>query len=174
MQRIIKLARDIRLLALDVDGVLSDGRLYYADDGREFKSFCTQDGVGIKMLQKCGIPVAIITGRLSPVVERRAKELGISELIQGRDDKLTALNELRNKLSLELKNIAYMGDDLPDLSAIRHAGLGMTVPNAPALIKQHADWQSQAAGGSGAVREASELILSAQDKLESVLASFLD
>jgi 3-deoxy-D-manno-octulosonate 8-phosphate phosphatase (KDO 8-P phosphatase) len=174
MQRIIKLARNIQMLVLDVDGVLSDGQLYYADDGSELKAFYTQDGVGIKMLQRCGIDVAIITGRLSPVVERRASELGINELIQGRDDKLAALHELRERLGLELANIAYMGDDLPDLMAIQRAGLGITVPNAPALVREHADWESQASGGRGAVREACELILSAQEKLEEALAPYLD
>ncbi len=166
-------ARQIRLLALDVDGVLSDGRLYYSNSGEESKAFCTADGLGIKMLQAQAIQVAIITGRSSDIVARRARELGIAHLIQGRDDKLQALQELIRALNLDLTQVAYMGDDLPDLPAIQAAALGMTVADGDEFVASHADWRSQRPGGRGAVREACEFILQAQDKLEAVRHGYL-
>lgn len=166
-------ARQIRLLVLDVDGVLSDGQLYYGNSGQEIKSFFTPDGVGIKLLQGGGIPVAIITGRNSDIVTRRAQELGIEQVIQGRHDKLAALREMLASLSLELSDVAYMGDDLPDLAAIKACGLGMTVAGADAFVAAHADWRSQSPGGRGAVREACEFILQAQGKLDKARDQFL-
>ena len=173
MQKAIQLAKNVKLLVLDVDGVLSDGQLYYGNDGNEFKAFSTQDGLGIKLLQKSGVQVAIITGRQSSIVGNRAKELGINELVQGREDKLIALKELAKSLGLETDELAYMGDDLPDLSAIRYAGMGMTVANAHHVVAQHADWQSQMQGGRGAVREACEFILAAQGNLDEAFSPFL-
>jgi 3-deoxy-D-manno-octulosonate 8-phosphate phosphatase (KDO 8-P phosphatase) len=168
-------ARQIRLLVLDVDGVLSDGQLLYGNSGEEIKSFFTPDGVGIKLLQGGDIPVAIITGRNSDIVARRAHELGIEQVIQGRHDKLTALREMLNSLPepLELGEVAYMGDDLPDLAAIKACGLGMTVAGADAFVAAHADWRSQQPGGRGAVREACEFILQAQGKLDRAREQFL-
>lgn len=166
-------AQAINLLILDVDGILSDGKLYFANSGEEIKTFHTQDGLGIKMLQNAGVQVAIITGRVSEIVKNRAESLGIEHIIQGRDDKLTAMNELLNKLQMSPRNTAYMGDDLPDLSAIIQANLGITVPNAHPLVKHHADWESTRNGGVGAVREACELIMAAQNKLESAWKKFL-
>lgn len=130
----------VQLLALDVDGVLSDGRVTYASDGSELKSFNIKDGLGIKLLQRCGVQVAIITGRRSDMVARRARELGIVELMEGRDDKLNALQELCARLGLTLAECAYMGDDLPDLAAIRAAGLGLTVADAVTDVRAAADW----------------------------------
>jgi 3-deoxy-D-manno-octulosonate 8-phosphate phosphatase (KDO 8-P phosphatase) len=173
MSRALEKASQIKLLALDVDGVLSDGRLYYGNSGEESKAFCTADGLGIKMLQAQGIEVAIITGRSSNIVARRARELGISQLIQGRDDKLRALHELIEALDLDLSHVAYMGDDLPDLSAIQAAALGMTVADGDEFVASHADWRSQRAGGHGAVREACEFILQAQDKLKAVRSGYM-
>lgn len=166
-------ARAIRLLVLDVDGVLTDGRLYYSESGHEAKTFHIHDGLGIKLLQRSGIDVAIITGRSSQLLARRAQELGIVHVIQGREDKLTALQELAEPLGIERQEIAYMGDDLPDLSAIRHVGLGMTVCDANPLVRQHARWVAQLPGGAGAVRQAAEFILSAQGKLEALQAAYL-
>ncbi len=117
-------AAAIRLLVLDVDGVMTDGRIYYSSTGEELKAFNIRDGLGIKLLQRAGIEVAIITGRTSPMVERRAGELGISRVVQGREDKQLALRELSGELGIPLEHCAYMGDDLPDLGAIRSAGLG--------------------------------------------------
>ena len=167
-----KAAQKVKLLLLDVDGVLTDGRLYYGNDGEELKAFDIQDGLGIKLLQNAGIKVGIITGRSSVLVERRAKELGIDHLIQGREDKLTALNELLEKITFDLEEIAFVGDDLPDLAIIRRVGLGITPANGNHLIASQALWQTKKSGGNGAVREVAELILSAQLKLESVLASY--
>ena len=158
----------IRLLALDVDGVLTDGAIIYGNDGEELKAFSIKDGLGIKLLQRAGIEVAIITGRESQIVQRRARELGIERIIQGREDKLTALRELAQILELELEQCAYMGDDLPDLGAIIDAGLGMTVADAVRAVADCAQWQSSLAGGAGAVREAAEFILRCRGQLEDI------
>jgi len=160
------------MLVLDVDGVLSDGRLYYGNAGEELKAFNIKDGLGIKLLQRSGVAVAIITGRNSDIVHRRAAELGITDIIQGREDKLTALTELCERNNLAPADCAYMGDDLPDLAAISAAGLGMTVANGAAAVLEAADWCSQARGGDGAVREACEFILAAQGNLDAALAAF--
>ncbi len=166
-------AKKVRLIVLDVDGVLTDGSIYYGQSGDELKVFNIQDGLGIKLLQRAGIEVAIITGRDSAPVTRRAAELGIEQVIQGREDKLVALEELLETSSYTLDEVAYMGDDLPDLAAIRRVGVGMTVANGNLAVVAHACWQSTKPGGSGAVREAAEFILEAQGKLDSVIASYL-
>lgn len=167
-----KRASRVKLLALDVDGVLTDGRIFYGNDGEELKAFNIKDGLGIKLLQRAGVSVAIITGRQSRIVDRRAQELGIEHVIQGREDKKTALLELCSILSLELEDCAYMGDDLPDLSAICAAGLGLTVADGNATVRAAAHWQSQLGGGCGAVREACEFILRARGELETQEAVF--
>ncbi|MFO1347308.1 MAG: HAD hydrolase family protein [Pseudomonadales bacterium] len=166
-------ARAIRLLLLDVDGVLSDGGIVYDSEGRELKRFHIHDGLGIKLLQQHGIHVGIITGRVSPMVERRAKELGIELLIQGREDKAHAMHEAMAQLSLTLDAVAYMGDDLPDLAAITQAGLGIAPANAVNIVRQHADLVTIASGGHGAVREAAELILAAQGQLDTLHARYI-
>ena len=143
-------AKKIKLLLLDVDGVLTDGRLYYGNSGEEMKAFNIQDGLGIKLLQKGGVQVGIITGRISKLLQRRADELGIDPLIQGREDKLTALNELLQNMRIEMDEIAFMGDDLPDLAVIRRVGLGITPANGSSTNAKQADWQTNNAGGQGA------------------------
>ena len=173
MQDILDKAKAIKLLVLDVDGVLSDGRLYFSNSGDEIKAFSTLDGQGIKMLQRSGVEVAIITGRSSELVQRRASNLGITHLIQGREDKLTALNELIATVGVNYPEIAFLGDDLPDLAAIRKVKLGMTVANGHHFVVKHADWQTQARGGEGAVREACELIMRAQGSLRAALEAYL-
>lgn len=165
-------ARGIRLLALDVDGVLTDGRLMYGNDGEELKAFNIKDGLGIKLLQRAGVNVAIITGRRSQIVERRARELGIEHVVQGREDKLEALRELCTTLGLKLQQTAYMGDDLPDLAAIDAAGLGLTVADAAASILHAADWRSSLPGGHGAVREACEALLAARGEWDTLESEF--
>jgi 3-deoxy-D-manno-octulosonate 8-phosphate phosphatase (KDO 8-P phosphatase) len=170
---IIERARQIKLLILDVDGVLTDGKLYFTNSGDEIKAFNSLDGHGIKMLQKSGVTVAIITGRTSEIVQRRADALGIKYLIQGRVDKLAALEELRKQLPFNYQEIAHMGDDYPDLPIIRKAGLGMTVANGHWAVKEHADWHSQHQGGDGAVREACDLIMLAQDTFQTQLDAYL-
>lgn len=172
-QKAIHRAKYVRLLLLDVDGVLTDGRLYYGNNGEELKAFNIQDGLGIKLLQKNGIQVGIITGRTSALLARRAAELGIKLVVQGREDKLVALNEMLEDSEYQMEEIAFLGDDLPDLAVIRRVGLGVAVANARPVIAQHAIWQTSACGGHGAVRELAELLLDAQGKLESTLASYL-
>jgi len=173
MDKVRQAAKKIRLLLLDVDGVLTDGQLYYSEDGYETKAFNIQDGLGIKLLQRNGIEVGIITGRSSKLLARRADELGIELVIQGREDKLAALNELLKIHNYQLDEIAYAGDDLPDLAIIRRAGLGIAVANACHLVAKHADWQTSSSGGQGAVREIAEFILDSQDKLETTLSDYL-
>lgn len=162
----------IRLLALDVDGVLTDGRIYYSNSGDELKAFNIKDGLGIKLLQQAGVTVAIITGRQSEIVTRRARELGIENVVQGREDKHQALLELCRVNGFSIEQCAYMGDDLPDLGAIKAAGLGMTVADASSTVRDAADWCSRYDGGCGAVREACEFILSAKGVWSALAAEF--
>ncbi len=166
-------ARNVKLAVFDVDGVLSDGRLYFTSDGEEIKAFNILDGLGIKLLQNSGVETAIITGRSSPLVEKRARDLGIAHLVQGREDKLTVLTGILEALGLSFEQVAYLGDDLPDLAAIRRAGLGMAVANAHDFVKQHADGVTQLKGGRGAAREFCELIMAAQGTLEAAQAAYL-
>jgi 3-deoxy-D-manno-octulosonate 8-phosphate phosphatase (KDO 8-P phosphatase) len=173
MHSVVERAKKIKLLAMDVDGVLTDGSLYFGNSGEEIKAFSILDGLGIKLLRDAGIKPAIITGRSSALLLRRAAELKIELIYQGREDKLVALEELRADLNLEMDEIAYVGDDLPDLSAIRQAGLGVTVANGHHFVARHADWQTKAAGGQGAIREVCELILKAQGKLNTALEQYL-
>lgn len=166
-------ARNIQLLVLDVDGVLSDGQLYFSNTGDEIKGFNSLDGHGIKMLQNTGVTVAIITGRSSHIVDKRAQALGINHVVQGREDKLSALEELKTEISVDDSAIAHIGDDYPDLPLIRRVGLGMTVANGHWVIKQHAHWQSQYSGGNGAVREACDLLMLAQGTFDQQLEPYL-
>ncbi|XKH61226.1 HAD-IIIA family hydrolase [Halomonas sediminis] len=165
--------RRVRLLALDVDGVLTDGRLYFQADGIEIKAFHTQDGHGLKLLKRAGIHVALITGRDSPMVSQRAAALGISHVFQGCEDKLATLRHLCQRLGIELDQAAYCGDDLPDLAAIKRSGIGITVPHAPAYIQSHADWVTERHGGHGAVREICDTLLEAQGHWGAVIDTYL-
>ncbi|MFT5716705.1 MAG: 3-deoxy-D-manno-octulosonate 8-phosphate phosphatase (KDO 8-P phosphatase) [Oleiphilaceae bacterium] len=174
MQTIIEKAKKIQLLVLDVDGVMTDGKVYFSAQGDELKAFSILDGQGIKTLLKNNIQVAIITGRTSPLTARRARDLGIDFILQGREDKKIALQELSDELNIVFDNIAYVGDDLPDLSAIISSGLGVTVPNGHFFVKQHADYCTNLAGGQGAVREVCDLILDAQALLESTHKAYLN
>ncbi|WP_412536180.1 KdsC family phosphatase [Marinobacter sp. MIT932201] len=167
-------AARIRLIALDVDGIMSDGKLYFSANGDELKAFNILDGLGLKQLMAAGITVAVITGRQSPLTEKRMRDLGIPHLMQGREDKKVALQELVSTMDIGPEAIAYMGDDLPDLPALRFAGLGITVPNGYWLVQQHADYCTHARGGEGAVREACDLLLTAHRKLDSTLAPYLE
>ncbi|MEM8492786.1 MAG: HAD hydrolase family protein [Pseudomonadota bacterium] len=164
-----ELCAGIKLLALDVDGVLTDGRVTYSSDGAELKSFNIKDGVGIKLIQSAGVEVVLITGRTSPMVERRAHELGIGAIIQGREDKLVALSELCEQRQLALASSAYMGDDLPDLAAIQAAGLGLSPADAAIEVREAADWCASLPGGHGAVREACEAILDARGERRQLI-----
>lgn len=171
-------AKNIRLLMLDVDGVLTDGRLYFNNTGEEMKAFCTLDGHGIKMLQASGVQTGIITGRKSELVKRRAGDLGIKILLQGREDKWQALQELLADRQLfpeppGHEQIAFMGDDWPDLAVMTRVGLALTVANAHRSVAERAHWQSNLRGGEGAVREACDLILKAQNNFDRALSYYL-
>ena len=176
-QKLLNRAKVIRLLLLDVDGVLTDGSLYYGNNGEELKAFNIQDGLGIKLLQRNGIQVGIITGRSSILLTRRAAELGIELVVQGREDKLAALKETLKETqedqNYQMNEIAFLGDDLPDVAVIRQVGLGVAVANAREFVVQNAHWQTSTKGGHGAVRELAEMILQAQNKLDSTLSDYL-
>lgn len=163
----------IRLIAFDVDGILTDGGLYLTDSGEEFKRFNSLDGHGLKMLKASGVELAIITGRTSRCVELRAKNLGITRLYQGVEDKWGTMQALLKELNLTPEVAAYMGDDVVDLPVMRRVGFSITVPNAPQVVRDHAHYLAQREGGHGAVREACELIMSAQGTLDAQLAPYL-
>lgn len=173
MDDLINKAKKIRLAIFDVDGVLTTGHLLYGPDGLEYKEFHVHDGQGMKLLQKSGVEIAIITAKNSPVVLQRTKDLEIHHVYQGNFDKLPAYEDLKQKLQLQDEQIAYLGDDLPDLPIICRVGLGATVANAPGIMRQHAAWVSRKKGGKGAVREFCELIMNAQGTHQQIIDSFL-
>ncbi|HVV68783.1 MAG TPA: 3-deoxy-manno-octulosonate-8-phosphatase KdsC [Gammaproteobacteria bacterium] len=173
MLKIYEKAAKIRLLLLDVDGVLTDRKIYYTDNGHECKAFNLHDGLGIKLLIRTGIEVGIITTRESPIVQRRMQELGVKHVYQGFNDKNIALEQITHSLNLTTHQIAYVGDDLPDLPIIRKVALGIAVADALEYVRNHADWITKAAGGQGAVREVCELIMHAQGTLNSVYEHYL-
>ncbi|MEZ5566250.1 MAG: HAD-IIIA family hydrolase [Gammaproteobacteria bacterium] len=159
-----KLAAGIELLVLDVDGVLTDGRLRYDADGRESKEFHVRDGYGIQQLLANGIHVAVISGRQSPAAAARLAELKVLDVYLGRNDKRPVLEELIARRRVPLDRVACMGDDVPDLDIMGLAGLGITVADAHPLVLAAADWVTKAAGGRGAVREACDLLLAARSR----------
>ncbi|MCP3688372.1 MAG: 3-deoxy-manno-octulosonate-8-phosphatase KdsC [Gammaproteobacteria bacterium] len=166
-------ASAVRLVIFDIDGVLTNGGLQFDNQGREYKTFNSLDGQGIRMLLECGIEVAIITGRQSDLVEHRMRDLGVELIYQGNRDKRPAFAELLNKTGLQASQVAYLGDDLPDLPVMSRVGLAIAVQNAHAFVKQQADWETKASGGTGAAREACDFILSVQGKLDAKQASYL-
>lgn len=170
---LVSRAKLIRAVAFDVDGVMTDGGLYLGDSGEEFKRFNSLDGHGIKMLLNSGIAVAIITGRTSNCVALRAKNLGITDLYQGVEDKFAAMLDFLGKHQLPRDAAAFMGDDVMDLAVMRRVGLGLSVPDAPQRVRDHAHYVTQRRGGEGAVREVCELILSSQNLLEAQFAPYL-
>lgn len=172
-QELQECARNIKLLLLDVDGVLTDGKLYFGNQGEEFKAFNILDGHGMKMLQEHGVKVGIVTGRESQLVAKRAKDLGIEILYQACKDKKQTVKEIAQQHSLQLQQIAFMGDDYPDLGAMRSVGLAFTTANAHPVNISHAHWCSEKPGGSGAVREACDLIMQAQDSYTKALEKYL-
>lgn len=170
---LIARAQKIKLIAFDVDGIMTDGTLFLSDDGQEFKGFNSLDGHGLKMLKSSGVELAIITGRSSRVVEHRAKNLGIEIIHQGAHDKLAIYESLCRELSLAPDTTAYMGDDVVDLPVMRRAGLAITVPAAPELVKAHSHLITTRQAGHGAVREACEFLMRAQGTLDAALAPYL-
>lgn len=167
------LARNIRLMAFDVDGVMTDGAIYYTDEGTELKAFNALDGAGLKMLEKAGITIAIITGRKAPCVELRARNLGITRLFQGVHDKAACVNSLLAELGLAAEQAGYMGDDVMDLSVMGLCGFSAAPANAHDSVLSRAALVTRKSGGHGAVREVCDFILSAQGKLEEVIAPWL-
>lgn len=167
-------AQVIKLAVFDIDGVMTDGRLYYTDFGNEIKAFNVKDGIALNWLRATGVDVAIITGRTSELVKKRAADLKIDKLVQGREDKVVALKELIGPLGLTADQVAYMGDDLPDLGAIRFAGLGVAVADALPLVRQHADLVMTRNGGDGAVREFAEWLMKAQGTWDEIVAGYLE
>jgi 3-deoxy-D-manno-octulosonate 8-phosphate phosphatase (KDO 8-P phosphatase) len=167
-------AAGIKLLALDVDGVLTDGGLYYNDAGMYAKRFDCQDGVAVKLAQEADIVVAVITGMESEAVLHRVKTLGIEEIYCGIFDKLKVMTALKDKYRLEWSHIAYIGDDWVDLPVLRKAGLALTVRDAQPEVRGVAHYVSRYGGGRGGVRELVRHILAAQNKLEELLLVWLE
>ncbi len=165
-------ARKIKVVIFDVDGVMTDGGLTIGDDGLEYKTFNSQDGLGMKLLRQSGIQMAIITGRSSKVVTQRAESTGVMHFYQGVDDKLEAFNDLIEKMNIQPEQAAFMGDDVVDMPPMLRCGLAITVPAAPDSVRQRAHYVTQKQAGHGAVREACELIMQAQGTLEAQLAPF--
>ena len=166
-------SRNIKLIVLDVDGVLTNGQIIFGHDGELMKAFHAQDGLGITLAHKVGIRTAIITGRESQMVELRSQELKIGDVYQGAMSKTEALGALMDKYQLTLEEIAYIGDDLNDLPVLLRVGFACAVANAASEVKEHAHFITQEMGGNGAVREVIEFILKAQGKWEQILTEYL-
>ena len=171
---VLEAAKAISLLVLDVDGVLTDGGLYYDAQGNVLKRFDVQDGLGIGMARKAGITVAVITGQDSPAVEQRMRILGIEEYYAGRFNKLSSFADLMERHSLVREQVAYLGDDWVDLAVMSRAGLPLAVANAQPEVKAIARYVTQARGGRGAVREVVRLLLHSRGLLASLAAQWMD
>jgi 3-deoxy-D-manno-octulosonate 8-phosphate phosphatase (KDO 8-P phosphatase) len=173
MQDILLKAAQIRLVVFDVDGVLTDGRLYLGNDGNEFKAFHSRDGHGMKMLLDEGVEIAVISGRSSTAVEQRMADLGIHHVYLGSQDKLAVFETLLKAQTLVAEQVAYVGDDIIDLPVMRRAGLAIAVQDADPFVKRHAHWQTPSSGGCGAARDVCELILEARGRLDKARAKYL-
>lgn len=165
--KLLERAARVRMLVLDVDGVLTDGKLYFDNNGNELKTFSTRDGFGMRCLQRHGIELALITGRKSLIVDKRAEQLGIRHVYQGRNDKLKAFAELLEATGFEANTVCYAGDDWIDLPVLDRVGFSVTVADADAVVKRRVHWVTSRPGGRGAVREICDLIMAATglDKL---------
>ena len=170
---LIERAALIRLLILDVDGILTDGKLYFEHAGNELKAFNTRDGMGMKALQRSGIEVAVITGRKSAAVAHRMTQLGIRHVYQGREDKLNAFLNLLELTGLDARQVCFAGDDWIDLPVLSRAGLAVAVADAEERVKQQVHWITNRKGGDAAVREICNLLLTAQEKEQTILDEFL-
>ncbi len=171
---LIALCAKIDLLILDVDGVLTNGSITYTDAGAEIKTFHVRDGSGLKLWTRLGKKAGIITGRRSPIVDRRAAELDIAAVIQGAENKHAALTQMLQSLSVAADRVCAMGDDLPDMPVLRACGLAVAVADACDEAKEDADYVTLASGGCGAVREVIELILRAQGRWQEIVARYRD
>ncbi len=163
---ILERAKSVRLTLFDVDGVLTDGKLYFDSNGNEMKVFNTHDGHGIRLLQHYGVSVGVITGRQSKALEYRMRDLEVKHVHQGCTDKFTVFQKLLSSLNINEQQTCFVGDDIVDLQVMSRCGLAIAVANANSFVKQHAHWETTATGGNGAVREVCELILAAQGLLE--------
>lgn len=172
--QILAKIKPVRLLILDVDGVLTDGRLFFDENGTEYKCFHARDGHGIKLLRQTGVEVAVISGRKSRSVVLRMENLGIEHVYQGHENKIAAFQEVLAKVDLTAEHVAYVGDDLLDVPVMRRAGFAVAVSDANFAVKQYADWCTETAGGLGAVREVCDLIMQSQGTFESVLQHYLN
>jgi len=171
--KVSEIAKLIKLLILDVDGVLTDGGLYFDDTGGEFKRFNALDGHGIKMLRDSGVEVAIISARHAKCVAHRMDGLGVKHYYQGQSNKIIAYEELLTKLDLQPNQVAYVGDDVIDLPVMSKVALPVAVANAHPFVKEHAVLTTQNTGGNGAVREVCDLLLRAQNKYDDLMSSYL-
>lgn len=167
---VLQRAARIRVIGFDVDGTLTDGCLLYGDDGNESKSFHVQDGLGIKLLQLAGIEVALVTARISKLVERRGRELGIARVHTHTREKLACIQGIAADMGIGMDQVAFMGDDLPDLATLRAVGLAIVPANAHAWVGPAAHWSTPRRGGEGAARDACDLLLHAQAKVDAILA----
>jgi 3-deoxy-D-manno-octulosonate 8-phosphate phosphatase (KDO 8-P phosphatase) len=159
---VVTRARGIKLLICDIDGVFSDGSIYMGNDGEELKTFNTKDGFGVKALMNAGVDVAVITGRSSNIVTKRMNSLGVKYLYQGMENKIQGYRELLNDLALQPEQVAYIGDDFPDIPVMKVAGLAVAVADAHPFAKANAHIVTTLAGGRGAVRELTDLLVMAQ------------
>jgi 3-deoxy-D-manno-octulosonate 8-phosphate phosphatase (KDO 8-P phosphatase) len=166
-------AKKLKLLILDVDGVLTDGRLFFDNQGNEYKCFHARDGHGIKLLRQTGVEVAVISGRKSNSVALRMQSLGIEHVYQGFENKIAALDEIIEKTGIMPEQIAHVGDDLLDLPIMTRVGLAIAVNDANFAVKQRADWCTDLPGGLGAVREVCDFIMQAQGSFDDVLSQYL-
>lgn len=166
-------AARLKLMAFDVDGVLTDGTLFFTSQGDEMKAFSSLDGHGIKMLAKSGITTCIITGRQSRALEWRAQNLGIAHVFQGVESKRDVMIKLLDELGLTTAEAGYMGDDVVDLPVLRLCGFSATVADGHEFVREHVDFVSEKGGGRGAVREVCDFILASQNKLDDLLAAYL-
>jgi 3-deoxy-D-manno-octulosonate 8-phosphate phosphatase (KDO 8-P phosphatase) len=173
MQDILNLAKKIKLVIFDVDGVLTDGSLFFGDDGQEYKAFYSRDGLGIKLLQRTGVEVGVITARDSELVKHRMRNLDIKHFYQGRLDKIAAYEEMISKLNVTPEQTAYAGDDVVDLPVMTQVGLAIAVQDAHPFVKKHAHWITEHNGGRGAARDVCELIMEAQGTLDKQLNTFM-
>ncbi len=167
---VLQRAARIRLVGFDVDGTLTDGRLHYGTDGEEAKAFHVQDGMGLTLLRHAGIEAALITARISPVVEQRGRELQLAHVHTGERGKLACLQRIAAQMGIGMHEVAFMGDDLPDLACLRAAGLAIAPADAHPWILPVAHWVAPRNGGRGAARDACDLLLHAQGKIEAILA----
>ncbi len=174
MEDALKRAARIKLVAFDVDGVLTDGGLYIGDNGVEYKAFYSRDGHGMRMLLDSGVKIGVITGRRSQLVADRMVSLGVEHVYQGCREKGPGFESLLKDTGLKGDEVAFVGDDVMDLPAMSRAGLAIAVADAHPLVIEHAHWKTSSPGGRGAVREVCELVMRARGSLDGVLSSYID